>query len=183
MFRAGMKPTLSYGLGIAIAGAVLTFALYFLGYHNDPEKFGTAQIVAGVVGFAITIVGLVLGMQAVREATPDRSLSYGRAVGAGALITLIAGIFGAIVMFAYGKFINPEFHELIYQAQVDKMMEKGTSQSDVERAEGIMRFFTGPIWMAVAQVIFSPIIGTLLSLIIAIFVKRPPSAEPPPVLA
>jgi hypothetical protein len=175
-----MKPTLTYGLGIAIAAAILTFIEYFLGLHNDPVKFATGQIVGAVGGVAITVTGLILGMRAVRESRPDRSLSYGRAVGTGTLITLFSGIFGAIFLFVYGKFINPEFHELIYQAQVDKMAEKGMNDSQIGSAEPMMRFFSGPVWIALAQLVFAPIIGAVLSLIIAIFVKRPPATEPPP---
>lgn len=73
--------------------------------------------------------------------------------------------------------INPEFHELIYQVQTDKMAENGMSQEQIESAAGMMRFFTGPIWMAIMSFFMSVIFCTLLSLIIGIFVKRPPAAR------
>lgn len=172
-----MKLPLTYGLGISIAGAILMFALYFLGFHNDPSKFQQGQIIGSVGGFIITVVGLVLGLRAIREARPDRSLSYGAAVGNGALIGLFAGIFGAIVYLLYGKVINPEFHELIYQVQVDKLAEQGMSQDQIDSAAGMMRFFTGPIWMAVMSFVMSVLFTTILALIVAIFVKRPPAVR------
>jgi len=39
-----MKTYLTYGFAMAIAGALLSLVLYFLGYHSDPAKFATAQI-------------------------------------------------------------------------------------------------------------------------------------------
>lgn len=176
-----MKIPLTYGLGISIAGALLALVEYFLGYHNDPARFGTGQIIGSVGGLLFTIVGLVLGLRAVREATPDRSLSYGRAVGKGTLITVFSGIFGALFYVVYGNLINPEFHEVLYQTQVDKMLENGMSQEQVDAAESFTRFFTSVTWMVIASLVMSPIVGVVLSLIIGIFVKRPPQTQPPAV--
>jgi hypothetical protein len=72
-------------------------------------------------------------------------------------------------MLIYGLVINPEFHDLILENALSKMPAE---QADA--AAGMMKFFTGPIWMAVMVLIMSPIIGTIISLIIAIFVKRAP---------
>ena len=177
-----MKITLTHGLGISIGGAVLTLILYFLGFH-DLEKFKTGQTIAMWAGYTIIIIGLILGMKAVREASPDRSLSYGRAVGTGALITVFAGLFSAVFMLLYGLVINPEYHETLHQFQVQQMEEKGMASDQIEAAAPMMRFFTGPIFIALATVIFSPIMGTLFSLVIAIFLKRPPVTTPPPIQA
>lgn len=174
-----MKLPLTYGLGITIAGAILLFAQYFLGLHNDPSKIQQGQIIGSVGGLIITIVGLVLGLRAIREARPDRSLSYGSAVGNGALIGVFSGLFTAILYVVYGKVINPEFHQLIYEMQVDKMAEQGLTQEQIEGSASVMRFFTGPIWIAIASFFMGVIVTTILSLIVGIFVKRPPAASAP----
>lgn len=175
-----MKLPLTYGLGIAIGGILIGLVEYFLGYHNDPARFATGQMIGTIGGSAVTIVGLILGLRAVRDVRPDRSLSYGQAVGNGALISVFSGVFGAAFYLVYGTVINPEFHELLYQAQVDKMLEQGLTQDQIDAAAGITRFFTGPIWMTIASLLFAPIFGTLLSLIIGIFVRRAPQ---PPTIA
>ncbi|OHE77851.1 MAG: hypothetical protein A3G75_14485 [Verrucomicrobia bacterium RIFCSPLOWO2_12_FULL_64_8] len=175
-----MKTCLLYGLGITLAGALLVFVEFFLGYHSDPEKFQTGQVFGTIGGLLITIVGLVYGMREVRERTADRALSYGRGVGIGALITIFSGIFGAVFYLIYGLVINPEFHELVYQAQIQAMEAKGLKASQIESMEGLMRFFTGPVWFAFANLFGAPLLGTLLSLIIALFLKRAPAANVPP---
>ena len=176
-----MKTYLTYGFGIALAGALLTLAEYFLGFHNDPAKFSAGQWVGGIGGLAITIIGLVLAMKAVRQAAADQSLSYGRAVGTGVLVCLFAGIFGAVFMLIYGMGINPAFHDLVYEAQIAKMEEQGMSSAQIEGAESWIRFFTGPIWMSIAQLIGALIGGTIISLIVAAFMKRKPVVTAPPV--
>lgn len=166
-----MKIPLTYGVYLAVAGIIVNLVCYLLGYHNDAAKFETGSRIAQAVGFIITIVGLVYAMLATRTASKDQSLSYGRAVGVGALTTLVSGAISAVYMLIYGFVINPEFHELIYEMTLAKMPAQ---QADA--AAGMMKFFTGPIWMSLMALIFSPIFGTVLSLIIAIFVKRAPLA-------
>jgi hypothetical protein len=176
-----MKLPLIYGLGLSIAGAVLTLILFFLGYHSDLDKFETGQTTTSILGVVITVIVLILGLRAIREATPDGSLSYGRAVGNGALITLFSGIFSAIFVLIYGLGINPEFHELVRQLQELKMEEQGMDSQQIEAASGMMSFFTGPVFMAMMTLLFSPMMGTVISLILGIFLKRAPVTTPPPV--
>ena len=151
-----------------------TCILYGLGITQTGQVFGT------IGGLLITIVGLVYGMREIRESSADNSLGYGRAVGIGALMTLFSGIFGAVFHLLYGLVINPQFHELAYQAQIQAMEAKGIKAAQIESMEGMMRFFTGPVWFAVANLFGTPLFGTLLSLIIAIFLKRAPAVEAPP---
>jgi hypothetical protein len=44
----------------------------------------------------------------------------------------------------------------------------------------MMRFFTGPIWLAAMAVVMSPIVGALISLILGLFVRRAPQAAAVP---
>jgi hypothetical protein len=178
-----MKTYLTYGLGITIAGAILVFIEYFAGFHNDIEKFKMGQIIGTVGGLTITIVGLVLAMIAARAQSTDGAFPYGRAFLAGFMTALFAGLFGAVFYLLYGFVINPEFHEVLYQYQMDQIAAKGVSASQAEGMEGMMRFFCGPVWFALMSVFGSLITGTLLSLIIAIFVKRNVAASAPPPLA
>src|SRR5690606_32135642 len=106
--RGPMKTTFIYGLGMAIAGAVPNFALYFLGFHDSPEKLQSAQTVGMVGGLLITIVGLVMVIRARRAETPaDEAFGYGRALGAGTLTSLWGSLFGNIFNVLYLTVINP----------------------------------------------------------------------------
>lgn len=176
-----MKLPLTYGFGIAVASTVLALILFFLGYHNDPDKLTTAQMVGGFGGMALQIGGLILALRAARDQSPERGLSYGRGVGVGALVGVFAGLFGAILTVVYGMVINPGMSEVIYQAQVAQMEAKGATSDQIAQASGMLRFFTGPIWMAIANLIFTPIMCTVFALIIAAFLKRAPVESAPAV--
>lgn len=178
-----MKIALIYGFGIALAGAVLTLAAYFLGYHSDPDRIGTGQTIASVLGLAITVIGLVMGIRARRaEVPPTENFGYGRALGTGVMISIFSGIFGAIFLFVYASFINPDYQDVVVDSQIAKMEQQGIPPSQIDQAEGIMRTMSSPAMQAVFAVIMGALIGLVLSLIIAAFLKRPATAEPPPLV-
>lgn len=175
-----MKTYLTYGSGMALAGAILALAQYFLGFHEDVEKL-QSKVVASVgflLGLAICVVGVLLAMRAVREKTPDRGLFYGRGVATGALTGVFYGVFMAVFQFVYGTAINPEFHDLLYQAQMAQMEQMGAG-AQAPQMEGMMRFFTSPVFLAGSTLIFTPILTTVVSLVVAAFVKRDPQVPPP----
>lgn len=164
-----MKIPFTYGGLMALVGIIASLVTYLLGYHNDSTKFETGNHIGQAVGLVSTVLFLVLAMRAARSASSDQSLSYGRGVGIGALTSTVSGAISAVYMLIYGLVINPEFHDLILENTLSKMPAE---QADA--AAGMMKFFTGPIWMSIMVLIMSPIIGTLISLIIAIFIKRAP---------
>jgi hypothetical protein len=180
---SAMKTYLTYGLAIALLGALMNLTLYFLGYHNDVDQIQNAQWIAMGVGLPLTVAGLFLGIRAVRENSPDHSLSFGRGVLAGLLIGLFSGVFGAVFTYLYGAIINPEFHDVLYQLQIQKIEAAGVSADQAAGMEGMMRFFTGPVWMAAASVFFAPIFSTIIALVLSAILKRDPAPQPPPVVA
>src|SRR3954469_9319857 len=120
-----MKTSLLYGAAMAIAGAMLIMLLYLTGLHSDPAKLTMAQIVGGCGGLVIGIICITLGTKARRaEIPPSEEFGYGRALQAGFMISLFAALFGMITVFVYAKFINPEFADIIVQAQTQKLEGK-----------------------------------------------------------
>ncbi|MBP7141725.1 MAG: DUF4199 domain-containing protein [Opitutaceae bacterium] len=174
-----MKTPLLYGSAMAVAGTLVTLVEYLLGFHNDMTRFATGQTIGTIAGIVISIVGLILVMRMVRDTSSDGSLSYGKAVATGALTSLSQGVVGGILTYVYGALINPEFHELVFENARRKL-----SADQAQAAEGMLRFFTGPLWFLIVMIFVTPILGTLFSLIIGAFMKRPPrTPEPPPLAA
>lgn len=180
-----MKNPILYGFLIAVAGLLVSVVLTLTGMYGDPQKLGTAQLVSGLIGLVVAIVGLWLGISASRAvSTPSEGFSYGRAVGAGALIVLWDAIFGAIFTVLFFTVINPDVREVMVQANLDKIAAKGGSP---ERAEGMIRMMVSVPILTISTIIFVGLFGMLLTLIIAAFLRRDPprSAQPPaePVVA
>lgn len=176
-----MKTHLIYGLAMAGAGAVLTLLANLLGWHNETDKFLVGIIVGFIGAFAIAIICLILGMRAVRNASGARGLSYGQAFKTGLLITIFAVLFGGIFNFAYFGYINPGYTETAIEWTTG-LMERGNVPSDkIAETEAKMRADSTPAKQARSGVVAGLISGTILSLIIAAFLRRAPAEEPAPV--
>ncbi|MEO6244839.1 MAG: DUF4199 domain-containing protein [Opitutaceae bacterium] len=179
-----MKTPLTYGFLMAIAGAVLVISLYLLGYHSDASKFGTAQMIGMVGGLAIGITCITLGMKARRAEIPAHEpFGYGRALGTGVMIALFASLFGIVTNFAYVKFINPGISDMIAQTEIAKLEAKRLSGAQLEGAEKMIRVMTGPLAYTVMGFLGGLLFGTLISLVVAAFLKRPAAADGPPVIS
>jgi hypothetical protein len=173
-----MKTSLLYAFALSLANALIILLSSLLGYHNDPARFQTGQVTSMMLGSLVVIAALVLGMRAVRAESTTQSLSFGRAMGTGALISALSGVISAAFIYVYGKFINPEFHQVMYEVQVAQMSERMTA-AQIEQAEPMMRFLTSAGWIASAQLVFSPVFGAILSAILGLFMKRAPQEAPP----
>jgi hypothetical protein len=175
-----MKTCALYGFIIALADSLLILALFFLGFHSDPDKLQAAKMIGGLGALAIGITFTVLGIKARRSEVPEtEEFGYGRALGAGVLISLVASVLMAVFNYVYGAFINPGFFDIIIQDQLDKMQAKGITGSRADQAERILRFIMSPGVYSIYTLVAGFIFAFVLSLIIAAFLKRPEPATPP----
>jgi len=163
-----MKTYLTYGLAMTVAGALLTLALR------------TAQWIGMGGGLVIGIAAIVLGTKARRAELPaTEEFGYGRALGTGVMIVLFAALFGIVTNLLYTQVINPNFSEVLVQAQIEKWEAAGMSADKIEKAEGLMRKMMNPAIQACVGFLSGMMFGTLISLVTAAFLKREASAEPP----
>lgn len=168
-----MKIYLNYGLVMAAAGAALAITLYLLGFHSDPEKLTTAQTLGAVGGVVIAATCITLGTLARRALVPPtEEFGYGRAFGAGVAIAAYSALFGIVTTYAYAKFINPEFVDVIVQSQMARLEERGLSASQLEAAEKTVRTMSGPGVQAFFGFFGGILFGTLISLVTAAFLRR-----------
>lgn len=175
-----MKTCALYGFIIALADSLLVLALFFLGFHSDPEKLQAAKMIGGLGALAIGVTFTVLGIKARRSEVPEaEEFGYGRALGAGVQISLIASVLVSAFNYVYGAFINPGFFDIIIQDQLDKMQAKGMSGSQAEQAEKVLRFIMSPGVYSIYMLVVGFIFAVILSLIIAAFLRRPEPAAPP----
>lgn len=174
-----MKTYLTYGAAMAIAGALLMMLLYLLGYHSDPAKLTMAQLLGTCGGLVISIACITLGTRARRaEIPPTADFSYGQALLAGFMISLISSALGIITWIIYAKFVNPDFHEMVVQAQLRAMEAKNMKPEQIETAEKVIRTMTSPFIQAIFSFFGGLVFGTIISLITAAFLKRPAEAPP-----
>ncbi len=173
-----MKTYLTYGFYIALGSALVVFALYFLNFHSDPSKINNAQMIQMVCGLAIGISCTVFGIKARREEIPPADgFGYGRALGAGVMITLFAALFGTAFNYLYTIVINPNFTEVVLQAQTAKLEAQGLSSDKIEQINSFTRGIMKPAIQSAFGFIIGMFFGTIISLIAAAFLKRPATDE------
>jgi hypothetical protein len=173
-----MGTKFTYALYLTVASAVFSLLLFFLGFQT--EKLAVGQYLQWF-GFVIMFAFLWLGIKAVREESPDKSLSYGQGVGAGTLISLFSGLMSAVYGYIHFKFINPSFLDYQMELLKTKWAEKGLSDAQIEQLETVSRKFSGPGMTAFFTPFAVVIVGLIMALIIAAFLKRSaaPTTEPP----
>lgn len=180
-----MKPPVVYGIALALGAAFLNLALYFLGLHSDAARLTQSQWISSIGMLVIAIACTVLGIKGQRaETPPEKDFGYGRALGAGVIVSLVAGLIGVATNWFYLEIINPGFRDLIVQAQLDKMAAQGMSGDQLEKVEKGVRFFMQPVVVGLVNLFTTLFWGTVISLIAAAALKRKstaaPIVEPPP---
>lgn len=179
-----MKTSVTYGFIMALCGAFVGLALFFSGYHADPDKLKLAQNIGLFTGIIISVACILIGMREKRADTPAaKPWGYGSALGTGVMIGLFGALFGAVYNYAYFAYINPNFNEVVLQAQLAALEAKNVSSAQIERAEPLIRKWLNPAIMTVTGAVMVFIWNLVISLIVAAFVKNRPvpiQAEPTP---
>lgn len=174
-----MKIYATYGLVGAALAALQQLALFFAGLHG--ERIHLLQdlkvtIPLGLVGFAVSIAVLVLGIRAWREAAPGKAMSYGRGLGGGVLIGLFQGLGTMVFTIVYGLVINPGFKEAMVGSQIAKMQASGAPAQAVEMAEKMMNIMMSPVVQGLMAIPGTVIFALVISLIAAAVLKRADTA-------
>ena len=86
-----------------------------------------------------------------------------------------------MINFAYVKFINTDFADVVVQSQAAKMEAKGVGATQIEQMERMSRTMMKPGVFAFVTFIQAALSGVVIALITSAFVRR--SATEPPALA
>ncbi len=178
-----MNTALFYGIVLALANIVLSLAAFFLGFQTD--RIAEAYWF-NILGLVVFVAVLWFGIRAAREEAQDGSLSYGRGVMTGFLISLYSSLIGAVYTFIHFTFINPNFVEYQLDATRQKWIAAGLGDAQIAAAEKFARFFLSPVMMSVVALVLPVLFGVILALILSAFLKRgpktdggaPPAADP-----
>ena len=176
-----MKTYLTYGFALALGGLLVALLLFFLGFHSEAEKLQAGQAIGTVGNVVIYATCLVLGIKARRAEVPvTEDFGYGRALGTGVMITLFGALFTVVTHWLYISFINPGFTEFMIEIEVAKFEASGMDASQAETAEAWLRTIMQPAFQVLFAFFGTLVFGTVISLIVSAFLKRPAAATPPP---
>ncbi|MBK8876258.1 MAG: DUF4199 domain-containing protein [Bacteroidetes bacterium] len=163
-----MKPNIQYGLilgGILIAISLL---IYVLGLEKDE----TVTTVSGIINIAVPAIVTFLGIRELRDKYQHGFISFGQGFSCGLVISIIGGALSSIYSFLYFKVINPGMLAYIRLKQEQEMLDRGMSDSDIEKMSGTMDFWTNPAMMSAFAFLGMVILGLVISLISAAILKK-----------
>jgi hypothetical protein len=169
-----MKPFIRFGL---IMGALLAaFPLLLFALGLDKEE--SIQSVSTVVNLLVIGGVLFFGIREERDIRGNGFITFGKGFGMGFKISVIAASISAISSYLYFSVINPGMFAFIKMKQEEAMIERGMSDEQVAKASESMAAWMTPGAMAGFSLVSMVLLGTVLTLIVAAFLKKEdPSAE------
>lgn len=158
------KANLNNGLILGLIGILYTLAIYFFDL-----TFNKAQ---SYVFFLILIVSLFYLVKQYRNNSLNGYISYGQAVGSGVIIFLYFSVISAIFTYILYAFIDPDLVGKQLANAEEMLLQKGMPQDTIDTAMKMQRKLIVPEIMAPLSIFGNMLTGTIMSLLVAIFVRK-----------
>jgi len=162
------KWAMTYGLYLGIFHIVFTVILYLSGHLFDSKYLG-------YISTAVVIIITWIGLIKYRDHVNNGVLKYGQGLGLGVLISVFAGIFAAATMYIIMKF-DGSLSDQMLSLMEEEVMKSGMSDDMLENVEKMYKIMVTPGVVAFSGFINKVFTGTLISLIVAAFVKKNPES-------
>ena len=162
-FKMALKPGLIIG-GISIAVALVLWAT--VSDIETRQKFGyvTWLIVAFLYHFYT---------KTYRENSLNGAITYGKAFTFMFYITIITSLLSIIYAYALFTVLDPGMVDVIKDQAAEKMYQNpGLTDDQIEKAIEMQSMWINPAVMTISAFLGSMFFGTVLSLVVAIFVKK-----------
>lgn len=158
------KTNLTNGLILGAVGIVYTLIVYFLDL-----TFSTYQ---GYIGMVIQLVVLFFLLKSYRDNFRHGQITYGQSVGAGVIIYVYYAVIMAIFGYLLYTVIDPGLMKKALAVAEAKMASKGLPQAQIDTAMTLTSKMMKPAFTAIFGLFGTMIVGTIISLIVSIFIKR-----------
>jgi hypothetical protein len=159
------KIVLTFGL---IAGAILSVMMLITIPFHDEIGFDKGLII-GYTTMVLAFLMVFFGIKSYRDNVAGGSVSFGRALGVGLLIVVIASVcYVATWELIYYK-LEPDFADKYAAAMVKKARESGASEAEIavktKEASDFKRLYDNPL-INIAYTLIEPLpVGILFALV------------------
>ncbi len=159
------KANLTNGLILALVGVVYSLIMYFLDLSLNKTQ--------GYVMMIIQIALLYFLIKSYRDNYMHGQITYGQSVGAGVIIFFYYAIVMAVFGYILYTIIDPGLVTKQLAAAEETMRAKGIlTEAQIETGMKFTEKILKPGIMSISGIFFSMIWGTILSLIVSIFIKK-----------
>jgi hypothetical protein len=170
-----MKP--SYRSGIITGFAVGIFAIgcfSFFNWLNTKNGWGiqpgTIRGISGLITILIQGIGIYFSMQGTKTVQNGR-LGYGGAFKAGFTVAVLTALITAFCGFIYCTLINPGYADYMVNEAHKAMLAGGESTKQIAHDMVGVRWEFSTSGQVTAALIAQSVVGTIISLIMAIFIR------------
>lgn len=161
---------LMYGTVLGAISIIIAVIFYILGESmSNTERY---------VSMGVTVILLTYLLYLYRQEYLGGYANYGSLLGAGIIITVVAGIFGIVYYLVMLLWIDPNLQNIIDEKAMEQMLvqmdKRGItpSQDELDSMMEKTKFFRGPIFTSIAALIGSVFLGAVISALAAIFIKK-----------
>jgi len=158
------KANLSNGLILGSVGIVYSLIMYFLDLSLNKTQ--------GYIFMLIQVALLFFLLKSYRDNVLHGYITFGQSVGAGVIICLYYAILMAIFSYILYAIIDPGLVVKQLALAEEAMTKKGAPQEAIDAGMAITAKFMKPAVLAISSIFFLMIWGTILSLIISIFIRK-----------
>jgi hypothetical protein len=158
------KANLNIGLILGFIAGIYILVVYFLDLIFNAYQ--------GYIFYIIQSIFLFVLIKAYRENIKHGVISYGQAVASGVIISLYASIIYAAFIYILYAFIDPDLVNKQLAFVEETFIKAGVPQNFIDSGLEMQKKLLQPAIYAPTRLVSNFFGGTILTLIIAIFIKR-----------
>ncbi|MBK8882149.1 MAG: DUF4199 domain-containing protein [Bacteroidales bacterium] len=159
------KANLTNGLILGITGIVFTLIVYFLDLTFNKS--------VGYIFIGVAIILLYFFLRSYRDNYLHGNITYGQSVGAGVIIYLYYSIISAIFIYILYTVIDTGLTNKMLAFVEEEMVKSGkVPEGAMETALAFQKKLLVPEIMAPISLVTNMFYGTVISLLVSIFVKK-----------
>jgi len=159
------KANLNSGLILGLAGVVFNLIIYFFDLTFNKS--------IPYIFYLAAIFMLYYLIKSYRDNYKQGFISYGQSVGAGVIIFLYYSVISAIFTYILYTVIDPGLTDKMLAFVEEQMVNSGkVPEGTIDTVMAFQKKILIPEIMAPASIINNMLFGTIISLIISIFVRK-----------
>jgi len=167
-----MKIALKYGLIYSGINILWSLVLYVTNLVRSDMSW-----VFNIVSMIIPVVCIVFAVKEYKATLGNGWMKFSEVFKFGLVICLVGGLIAAAYTVLYVQVIDTEFMNFIQEKQMNKMVEMGMPEEQIEIAINQSAKFQTPFWMFTWTLLGALLTGTIISLIMAAVLKKPNPEE------
>ena len=158
------KANLTNGVILSLVGIACSLVLYFLNLIFNQTL--------GYVTMLIQIVVMFFLVKSYRDTFTFGHITYGKALGAGVVISVYNALIMALFTYILYTLIDPGLTAKKLAFVEEMMLQKGTPQASIDVVMKMQEKLSKPLISSILSIFSFLLIGVIFSLIIGIFVQK-----------